>query len=147
MLIAVCPWTQQLPCGSSCGYFHTVRRILTAYHNIRCSSAFGVWAVFVLSKSAFAFFSLTRTFDILLFRIFVLQMTGGYSSAPVTGASSVLPPLSVGIKVTCFTARFFVTTASSCADTQRSDLSSFRYSYLCIIPLGCPMSLCAWKCL
>ena len=74
-------------------------------------------------------------------------MTGGYSSAPVTGASSVLPPLSVGIKVTCFTARVFVTPASSCADTQRSDLSSFRYSYLCIIPLGCPMSLCAWKCL
>ena len=62
---------------------HTACQILLAYHSIRYSSASGVWAVFFfLSKSAFAFLSLTRTFDILLFRIIFCKWLAGRRSQP-----------------------------------------------------------------
>ncbi len=77
----------------------------------------------------------------------ILQMTGGFSSTAYyprfIGRAAALSRT----KTAYFIADVFTVTASSCADTQRPNLSSFQYSYLCIIPLGCPMSLCAGKCL
>ena len=70
-------------------------------------------------------------------------MTGDYSSTVYyhcfIGHAASLSQT----KTTLFS--LFIVTASLRADAQRSDLSSFRYSYLYIISLGCPMSLCAWK--
>lgn len=77
----------------------------------------------------------------------VLQMTGGCSSTAYyprfTGHAAALSR----IKTACFIADVFAVTAYRVQTLSVPSLSSFRYSYLFIIPLGCPMSLCAGKCL